>query len=93
MLGGRHLDRRGQVQDDLLCRGRPPHIHYRLADFDRELELGPGEAFGRILVDDLGLRHRSASSRISRAAVTAMSTMPALSRPKTTRRCKVEVEL
>ena len=35
----------------------------------------------------------AASSRICRAAVTAMSVMPASSSPKTTRRCKVEVEL
>ena len=35
----------------------------------------------------------SASSRTSRAPLTAMSAMPSRSRPNTTRRCTVEVEL
>ena len=35
----------------------------------------------------------SSSLRQSLAALTAMSTMPGLSRPKTTRRWRIEVEL
>jgi hypothetical protein len=35
----------------------------------------------------------SASLRHSRAASVAIAVIPALSRPKTTRRCSVEVEL
>src|SRR5947209_2245442 len=35
----------------------------------------------------------AARSRICRAPVTAMSMMPGLSRPKTTRRCNSDVEL
>src|SRR5262249_34382127 len=34
------------------------HIHYRLAYLHRKVELGPGKALGRILVEDLAFRHR-----------------------------------
>ena len=56
-IGRRHLDRGRQVDDHLFIRRRPPDIHDRLADLDREIELGAAEALGRILIDDLGLRH------------------------------------
>ena len=48
----------GRLRIIFFSRRRLPDIHHRLADLDREVELGAGEALGRILVDDLGLRHR-----------------------------------
>ena len=54
-IGGRHLDGARQVDDHLPLWRRAPHIHHRLADLDREIELGSAEALRRILVDDLGL--------------------------------------
>ena len=57
MLADGHLDRARQVDDHLLLRRRLPDVHHRLADLDREIELGAAEALGRILIDDLGLRH------------------------------------
>src|SRR5271155_2643943 len=55
----RHFDGSGKVEDRLFRWARSPDIHHRLADLDREVELGPSKALGRILIDDLGLRHRS----------------------------------
>ena len=37
--------------------GRLNHVHHRLADLDRELRLGPGEALWRVLVADSGPAH------------------------------------
>src|SRR2546430_11985533 len=48
-IGHRHLDRLRQVEDDGRLWGRPPNIHHRLADFQRELDFGCRETLGRIL--------------------------------------------
>ena len=53
----RHLHRRRQVDDHLALRRRLPDFRNRVADVPGVIELGAGEALGRILVDDLGLRH------------------------------------
>ena len=45
----RHFDSRRQVQDQPLLRRRPDHVLHRLADLQGEIELGAGEALGRIL--------------------------------------------
>ncbi len=49
-VGRGHLDRGRQVQDDRPRRRRLPHVHDRLADLDGEVQLGPGEALGGVLV-------------------------------------------
>ena len=51
----RHLDRRRQVEDAFVGRGRLPHIHHRLAHLDRVVDLGAGEALRRILEHELGV--------------------------------------
>jgi hypothetical protein len=53
-----HFDGSGKVEDRLFPGARSPDIHHRPADLDREVELGPGKALGRILINYLGLRHR-----------------------------------
>ena len=54
----------------------------------------PVKLSGRVLVADVGARERVDSNFLhSAAALTAMSMMPARSRPNTTRRCSSEVEL
>ena len=58
-IGGRHLDRGGQVEDRLAPRRRLPDIEHGRADLDRIVELGAGEALGRVLMDDLCPGHRS----------------------------------
>ena len=55
-VGGRHLDGGRQVDDHPLGRGRLVHVHHRLADLDRVVELGAGEALRRVLVDPVRLR-------------------------------------
>ena len=45
----RHLDGRGQVQDEAALRRRLEHVHDRLADVQRVVELGASEALGRVL--------------------------------------------
>ena len=48
-----------QVDDHLAVRRGFIHIHHRLADLDREVQLGAGEGFGRVFVDNLGVaEHR-----------------------------------
>ena len=91
----RHLDGRRQVDDRLAVRRRLPHVVDRVADLDGELELGAGVGLRRVLErTTLGVASRvSASLRHSRAPCTAMSVMPSCRRPKTTRRCSVDVEL
>ena len=54
-VGGRHLDGGRQVDDHPLGRGRLVHVHHRLADLDRVVELGAGEALRRVLVDPVRL--------------------------------------
>ena len=54
----RHLDRRGQVEDQPLLRRRPQLRLHRFADLEREIEFGAGEAFRRIFEDELRLRRR-----------------------------------
>src|SRR6185436_7755775 len=51
-----HLDRGGKVDDDRALRRRLPHVVYRIANFDGEIQLGAGEAFRRILEHPVGLR-------------------------------------
>ena len=49
-----HLDGRRQVEDHRALGRRLNDVHDRLADLHGEFGLGPGEAFGRVLVADLG---------------------------------------
>jgi len=56
-IGRRHLDCCGQVQDRLFRGRRCPDFEHRLADLDRKIELGTGEALRRVLVDDLSVGH------------------------------------
>jgi hypothetical protein len=46
------LDRVRQVQDDWLFRRRAPRVADRFADFQGEIDLGAGEALGRVLEAD-----------------------------------------
>ena len=55
-IGRRRLDRGRQVQDDRPFGRGGEHVHHRLADLDREIELGGGEGFGRILEMPVGAR-------------------------------------
>ena len=50
------LDRRRQVQHDLAVDRRLDDVHHGLADLDREVGLGAGEALGRVLVAHRGRR-------------------------------------
>ena len=54
-IGRGHLDRRRQVDDHLFLRRRLVDVADRGADVARELELGAGEAFRRVLVNPLGI--------------------------------------
>ena len=54
-VGRGHLDRRRQVDDHLLLRRRLVDVADRGADVARELELGAGEALGRVLEHPLGV--------------------------------------
>ena len=56
-VGRVHLDRGGQVQDQLAVDRRLDDVHDRFADLEREVGLGAGEALGRVLVADVGARH------------------------------------
>src|SRR5690606_40354528 len=54
--GGRGaLDGGRQVQDDLPVGAGLPDVHHRLADLQREVQLGVGEDLRRVLVPELGL--------------------------------------
>ena len=53
--GGGALDGGGQVQDDLAARAGLPDVHDRLADLQREVQLGVGEDLGAVLVAELRL--------------------------------------
>src|SRR5712691_6587063 len=52
-----HLDRGRQIKDELALDGRLDGVHDRFANLQREVGLGAGEAFGRILVTDLSARY------------------------------------
>ena len=90
----RHLDGRREVEDEPPRSGRLDDLLDRLADVEREVELGAGETLGRILelkvrpVGGLGER-----LDLPCAALTAISVTPLRSVLKTTSRCNVEVEL
>ena len=49
----RHLDSRGQIDDDLVVCSRLEYLEHLVADVERELELGSCVALGRVLVEDL----------------------------------------
>src|SRR3546814_13168389 len=68
----RHLDRRRQVEDGPALRRRLPDLHHRLADLLCKVELGAGEAFGRVLVDDLGIAFLAYLSRLGANARRAL---------------------
>ena len=46
---GRHLHRRGEVEDGAVLRGGLPHVHDRLADLDGVVEFRSREALRRVL--------------------------------------------
>ena len=54
-VGRAHLDGGRQVEDDRAVGRRARDVHHRVADLDGELELGAGEALGRVLVADVGV--------------------------------------
>jgi hypothetical protein len=58
-VGRVHLHRGRQVEDDLALRRRLDHVHDGGAYLERIVELRPGEAFRRVLVQDLGSGHAS----------------------------------
>ena len=90
----RHLDRRRQVENEPLRRRRLDDVLDRLADLEREIELGAGKALGRIFELEIRARDaRPASALTCFAALTAISVTPLRSVLNTTSRCKVEVEL
>ncbi len=62
----RHLDGRGQVDDDLARGCRLPDVVDGVADLGREIELGAGEALGRILEHpiDAGTRRRALADQL-----------------------------
>ncbi len=49
------LDGGGQVEDDLAARSGLVDVHHRLADLQREVQLGVGEDLRAVLVAELGL--------------------------------------
>ena len=51
-----HLDGGRQVHDGLAVRRRLPHVVDRVADLDRELQLGAGVGLRRVLEQHVGLR-------------------------------------
>ena len=51
-VGGRHLDRRRQVEDQRVVRGRLDDVHDGLADLDGEVGFGAGVGLGRVLEAD-----------------------------------------
>ena len=93
-VGRRHLDGRRQVEDQPLLGRRLDDVLDRLADVEREIELGAGEAFRRVLEAEVRprRRRRPAPSPAWRRS-TAISVTPSRSVRNTTSRCSVEVEL
>ena len=86
---GRHLDRRGQVQDQPGRGVGSKTSMHRLADLERVVELGAGERLGRVLERISSVRAASSSRTRAptRRPATAICLMPSRSRRKTTRRC------
>ena len=87
-VGRRHFDGRRQVEDEPPRRGRLDDVLDRLADVEREVELGAGEALGRILELKVRSPAASASALTCLAALTAISVTPLRSVLNTTSRCK-----
>ena len=52
-VGRRQLNRGGKIEDQLALRRRLEDVHHRLADFQRVVRLGRGEALGRVLEADV----------------------------------------
>ena len=57
-VGGGHLDGGRKIEDRLPLERRLPDIEHGLADFDRIVQLSPGEALGRILEANVGVGQR-----------------------------------
>jgi hypothetical protein len=55
-VGRVHLDRGRQVHDQLALRRGLDDLGHGVADLDGVLDLGAGEALGRVLVADVGVR-------------------------------------
>ncbi len=53
-VGGGVFDGRGEIEDDLVVGGRSPDIGDGFADFQGEIELGAGEAFGGVFELQVG---------------------------------------
>ena len=47
-----HLDRGWQIQDQRILGRRANNVTHRLTDLERVLELGTGEAFGRVFIEE-----------------------------------------
>ena len=84
------LDRARQVQHDLPARAGLPDVHDRLADLQREVQLGVHEDLGRVLVAEvgagqvlLGVLHAPRGCPRRRPPCTP----PGRHRPSRTRRC------
>jgi hypothetical protein len=94
-IGRRHLHRRRQVQDrPFALRRRLPYRIDRIANLDREIEFGAGEALRAVLEHPLGVRmaqRQLAHGR--RAAHRDVDDAGADPVRNTTRRCSAEVEL
>ena len=58
-VGCRHLDRRGQIDDDLPVGGGLEDLDDLVADVHGEVELGAGVALRRVLVEHLRVRNRA----------------------------------
>src|SRR5450755_3528879 len=55
-IGGGALDGARQVEHDLAVRAWLPYLHHRLADLQREIELGVHEDLRRVLIAEVGAR-------------------------------------
>ena len=68
-VGRVHLDRRGQVQDQRALGRRVDHLDDGVADLQRVVEFGAGEALGRVLVEELGRGRRRLEGPTERGGV------------------------
>ena len=80
----RHLDRRRQVEDHLALGRRLPDLVHRVADLDREVELGAGEALRAVLEQPVraGLRCGDARARSARPAPRCRRCRPGRARTR-----------